>query len=171
MNNAVMAGEITEYFNSFDDEEFQIYEQNGEFSDPVFDTAEVIAMKRAKTLLTGTLIAGGILFVLAIGLYVYLLITGEKKHLRTCGITAVATTIVALIAKIILVSNAAVRAKLYNKYIGVSMHEDASLRVLLGTPMERVYLMFSTVFAIIILGIFLYIHLSLTKERGMFKKN
>jgi len=171
LNNNELASEITGYFNSFDDDEFQIYEKNGEFIDPVFDNSEVLAMKQAKSLLKGTLIAGGVLFVLVIALYIYLLVMGEKKHLRTSGVTAAVATIAALVAKILLVSNTTVRTKLYDKYIGVSLNEESSLRLLLGTPMERIYLIFSTIFAIIILAIFLYAHLSITKERGMFKRN
>ncbi|MBO4235802.1 MAG: hypothetical protein J5928_05150 [Firmicutes bacterium] len=169
LSNAELAGEITGYFNSFGgDEEFQIYEQNGEFLDPVFDDLEVLAMKRAKRVMTWTLVAGGIVFVSVLIIYVYLALKGEKRTLRISGIIAAAVTFAALIAKIVLVVGNAFRGKLYARFIGVALSEESSLRLILGSPMERVYLVFSSVFALILIIVFLYITLRLTKEKGMF---
>ena len=170
LSNTELAEVIAGYFNSFSDEEFQIYEQNGEFLDPVFDKQETDVMQKSKTLLKWTLIGGGVVFLVAIILYVYLLFTGEKRLLRNSGIIAVAVTVGCSIAKMILVGNTAIRAKLYAKYIGIVLNDESSLKMILGSPMERIYLVFSSLVTVAILIAFLYIHLGLTKERGMFKR-
>ena len=159
LNNSELAGEITGYFNSFGDEEFQIYEQNGEFLDPVFDNLEVLAMKRAKQVMQWTLIGGGVALVAVLASYIYLTVRGEKRHLRTSGILAAVATVVALIVKIILVRSQGFRASLYERFIGVTLNDEASLKLILGSPMENVYLVFSSVFAIILIVLFLYLHL------------
>ena len=169
-SNNEIASEITGYFNSFDDEEFQIYEKNGEFLDPVFDSSEVKAMKRAKSILKWTLVGGAVIFIGAIILYIYLRVFGEKRPLRIAGIIAFAITIIMQIVKYILVSNDGFRAKLYARFIGIQLNEESTLKVLLGTPMEKIYLAFSSIAIAIVLILLLYIHFGLTKERGMFKR-
>jgi len=171
LNNTELAEEITGYFNSFGDEEFQIYEQNGEFMDPAFDNLEVMAMKRAKQLLKWTLIAGGIFFVMFVAVYIYLALRGEKRYLRISGIAAVIATIIALIVKWILISNDSFRENLYERFINIALNEEATLRLILGSPMEIVYLVFSSILAIAVTLIFLYIHIGVTREKGMFKRS
>ena len=171
LNNTELAEEITGYFNSFGDEEFQIYEQNGEFMDPAFDNLEVMAMKRAKQLLKWTLIAGGIFFVMFVAVYIYLALRGEKRYLRISGIAAVIATIIALIVKWILISNDGFRENLYERFINIALNEEATLRLILGSPMEIVYLVFSSILAIAVALIFLYIHIGVTREKGMFKRS
>ena len=171
LNNTELAEEITGYFNSFGDEEFQIYEQNGEFMDPAFDNLEVMAMKRAKQLLKWTLIAGGIFFVMFVAVYIYLALRGEKRYLRISGIAAVVSTIIALIVKCVLISNDSFRANLYERFINIALNEEATLRLILGSPMEIVYLVFSSILTIAVTLIFLYIHIGVTREKGMFKRS
>ena len=171
LNNTELSEEITGYFNSFGDEEFQIYEQNGEFMDPAFDNLEVMAMKRAKQLLKWTLIAGGVFFVMFVAVYIYLALRGEKRYLRISGIAAVIVTIIALIVKWILISNDGFRENLYERFINIALNEEATLRLILGSPMEIVYLVFSSILAIAVALIFLYIHIGVTREKGMFKRS
>ncbi|MBQ7246439.1 MAG: DUF1461 domain-containing protein [Firmicutes bacterium] len=171
LNNTELAEEITGYFNSFGDEEFQIYEQNGEFMDPAFDNLEVMAMKRAKQLLKWTLIAGGIFFVMFVAVYIYLALRGEKRYLRISGIAAVVSTIIALIVKCVLISNDSFRDNLYERFINIALNEEATLRLILGSPMEIVYLVFSSILTIAVTLIFLYIHIGVTREKGMFKRS
>lgn len=171
LNNTELAEEIAGYFNSFGDEEFQIYEQNGEFMDPAFDNLEVMAMKRAKQLLKWTLIAGGIFFVMFVAVYIYLALRGEKRYLRISGIAAVVTTIIALIVKCVLISNDSFRDNLYERFINIALNEEATLRLILGSPMEIVYLVFSSILTIAVTLIFLYIHIGVTREKGMFKRS
>ena len=170
LSNTELASEITGYFNSLDDEEFQIYEKNGDFLDPVFDSTETRIMRRAKGLLKWTLVGGAVLFVIAVMLYIYLRITGEKRHLRITGIIAAITIIITQAVKYFLLSNSGFRASLYNRFIGLQLNEESSLKMLLGSPMENVYLVFASVIAIAFLIVFLYVNFGLTKERGMFKR-
>lgn len=170
LSTTELSKEITGYFNSLSDDDFQIYEQNGDYSDPMFDDSEIIVMKRAKNILKLTGIGGIAALVAVIVVYVYLRLWSEKRYLRITGAAGAVITIIALIVKDVLVVSSGFRRGLYTKYIGVILNEESTLKILLGSPMEKTYIVFSSIVAVAIIILFLYINFSLTKERGMFKQ-
>lgn len=170
LSNSDLGKEIADYFNSFGDENFQIYEQNGEFSDPMFDDSEIAVMAKVKVLLKWTLIGGSFAFLLVVVIYVYLRLWGDKKKLRIVGYSAAGVTLVAFIAKVFLLFDQGFRNGLYAKYIGIPLNDESSLKILLQSPMEKTYLLFSGIVAMAIVVLFIYINSEVTKERGFFKR-
>ena len=171
LSSTEIGNEIAGYFNSFNDEEFQIYEQNGEFQDPMFDQSEILVMRRVKTLLWWMLLGGVFSLVLLIVVYVYLRLWENKHSLRVCGMTAGAASFIAMIVKGVLILNRGFRASLYNRFIGVPLNNESTLKILLGSPLERIYIVFATIIGIALTVLFVYVSFELTKERGMFKEN
>lgn len=162
------ADAITGYFNSPGRDEFQVYEVNGEFQDPIFEEDESTAMFKAKTLLLWTLFTGIILLGLSIALYLYMNGNVEREKLRIVGFIVAIVTVLELLAVVILVRRASFRSMIYDKFIGVDLGKDSTLRILLGTPFEKSYLIFSSVLAVVLIGVFLYIHHNVTRERRLF---
>ena len=75
------ADEIAGYWSSFSGE-FQVYDDNGSFSDPIFDDSEVEAMAKAKKAVNLHLLAGIISGAVGIVFYTYLYRRGYRKALR-----------------------------------------------------------------------------------------
>lgn len=74
--------EICSYLNSPQKNEFQVYEKNGKFNDPLFVKKEVEVMRKAKKILTISAIIGISFFIISIAGYVYLLKNGSKSKLK-----------------------------------------------------------------------------------------
>ena len=162
------ADEIAGYFNSIKSEEFQIYEENGEFKDPVFDEVESSVMRKCKSTMIWTLFLGIVLFGLSIALYLYLMMTLERPVLRFVGFLSLGVSFLDVLIVGFLIMRSSFRAFLYEKFIGISLGKETTFHILLGSPFEKSYLIFSSVLAIVIICILLYIHYSVTRERRLF---
>ncbi len=162
------AKEFSSYFNSPGRDDFQVYEENGEFRDPIFDENESMAMGKAKTIMLWTLFSGVLFFGGGIAIYIYLLNTVERETIRLVGIIATLASALELVIYEVLVSRAGIRKIFYDRFIGIALNKDSTLRLLVGTPFEKTYIIFSSVLCIAIIGILLYIHLSITRERRLF---
>lgn len=162
------AKSITGYFNKPGKDEFQVYEENGEFRDPIFEEKEISVMSRAKTIMTLTLFTGIILFGAGIAIYIYLAGTEDKGTLRFMGIATMIVSLVEIIASGVLLGRQSVRTMLYNRFIGIELGKDSALHILLSSPFEKSFIIFSSVLAVAITAVFLYIHISVTKEKRLF---
>ncbi len=163
-----VADEITGYFNSPSSEEFQIYEENGDYRDPIFDEVESRAMKRAKILMTWTLFFAVVLMGGSIALYIFMTTSVEREMLRLVGFIALIVSAIEMLLIDFLITRPDFRAMLFKRFIGVELGKESTLMILLGSPFEKTYIIFSTVLAIAIIGIFTYIHYSTTKEKRLF---
>ena len=161
------ADEIAGYWSSFGGE-FQVYDDNGNFKDPIFDDNEVAAMAKAKNVINLHLLSGLVSAVLGIGFYTYLYRKGYRKALRKRGFLASVITAALIIVQDILIATGRFRAALYSTFIGVSLDEDSPLVTLLGSPFYKTFIIFSNVLGIAMLGIFIYVHFNLTKEKRIF---
>ena len=159
---------ITHYFNIPSNEEFQVYEENGEFRDPIFDEMESNVMTKAKRLMTMAMFFSIVLLGLGISIYIYLTGFAEREQLRIVGFLAIAVSVIAVVLKDFLLRGKAFRAMLYNRFIGINLSSSSALRILLGSPFEKTYIIFSTILAIILICVFVYIHHIVTKEQRLF---
>lgn len=162
------ADDFAGYFNSISRDEFQVYEVNGEFRDPIFDEEESLAMSRAKNIMTVTLLSGIVFMGIAVAIYLYLVSSASKQELRIIGYISLGLSAGAVLITDFLASMDAIRGRLFNRFIDVSLNEKSTLRILLGSPFEKTYIIFSTVLAVAIICVLIYIHHSITRERRMF---
>lgn len=162
------ADAIASYWSSFDDEPFQIYEDNGLFQDKVFDEDEQAVMKKAKHVLNIELAVGAACLLLSAGIYLYLLKSGFGAALRNRYKICVGVTIGLFIMQLICWFRKGFRVWLYNYFIGISLHKDSVLALILGDPAFKTYMLFATIFGAGILAILSYIHYSVTRPNNMF---
>jgi len=162
------ADEISGYFNSIGSKEFQVYEENGEFRDPIFDEKESQVMARGRLIMNLTLALGVLLMGLAIGLYLFLVGKVPKIKLRRIGFGALGISAGLTLALVVAVGRKAVREMLYTSFIGIELGKGSTLKLLIGSPFEKTYIIFSTVLAVAMIGVLTYIHHSLTKEQRLF---
>ena len=162
------ASEISSYWNSFSDEPFQVYEDNGLFQDEIFEEDEQAVMKKAKDVLNIELAIGLFCLVVAAGIYIYLLKAGFHEALRNRYLVCVGVTIGLLIFQAIAFSIKGFRLWLYNGLIGIPLHKDSVLQLILGDPSYVTYILFATIAGAAALGILSYLHYEITKPNRIF---
>lgn len=163
-----LAHAITSYFNRPGGEDFQVYEQNGSYQDPLFSEEEALAMRRAKQVMTVSL-AGGLASVgLTLFAYFYLYAKGDRARLRATGKIAALMGGSSIGILLAVLNRSPWRHDLYQRWIGVDLKEDANLLLLLGSPFERVVSVFTALITLLAIGLFLYFHLRKTKEKRIF---
>lgn len=161
------ADEIAGYWSSFGGE-FQIMDDNGRFTDPIFDDSEVNAMAKAKVAVSAHLLAGILSGIIGVGFYTYLYRGGYTAALRKRGFLASGITLGLLILQDVLLSIGSFRTMLYDRLIGVELDEGSTIEALLGSPFYKTYIIFSSILCLAMLGIFFYIHYNLTKAKRIF---
>ena len=159
---------IASYWSSFGDEPFQVYEDNGMFKDEVFEKDEQLAMEKAKYALNIELAAGVLLLVVSTAIYTYLLKSGFGLALRNRFKVSIGVTIVLLIAQIVCWFTKGFRLWLYDTLIGVKLHKDSVLALILGDPSYTTYMLFATIFGAAMLAILTYVHNSVTRPDRIF---
>ena len=163
------ASEITAYFNSiFSDEPFQVYEDNGLFKDEIFEKDEQAVMQKAKDVLNIELAVGLFCLVLSVGIYVYLLKCGFYEAVRNRFKVCIGVTAGLLVLQAVLFSIKGFRIWLYNGLIGLPLHKDSILQLILGDPSYVTYILFASIFGAGALAILTYLHHELTKPRQIF---
>ena len=162
------ADAIQDYFNSVSLKQFQVYETNGEFQDPVFDELDVQVMGKAKLIMTVSLIIGLVFFVGAIAIYTFLHPRMPKGSLRRLGYVTAGITFVLIVVEDFLLTKADIRGKLYKELIDIDLGQNSLLRTLIGTPFEKTYIIFFSVAAVAITCIFIYLHYNITREKRIF---
>lgn len=163
-----MSSAVTSFLSPFNDDKFQAYEVNGKYKDPIFKVDEQDVMKKAKRVLNIELAASIILTAVTIGIYVYFIKNKYKAAIRKrffigCGISGAL-----IIANIVCFSIRAFRLWLYNSLIGISLKKTATLTTVLGDPFFKTYVLFTTLLAIIVLGVYIYINHKYTKPDRIF---
>ena len=162
------AESIAGYFNKIKKEEFQIYEENGEFKDPIFTESESQLMGKAKNTMTWGLIAGIVFMVSSFAIYIYLGGQTSKAGIRGLGFLAGGITAVEIVIMDVLLRSKGLRALLYDKFLGIEISKDSVLYILLSSPFEKTFSIFASVLAVVIICVLLYIHNMLTKEKRLF---
>lgn len=162
------AKEIAGYLSSVKNDEFQVFEENGSFKDPVFDKEESEFMLRAKKILALSLFAGLAALAFTVWDYIYLVKSGKRKALKHFGYGAIIMSAGMVIAEIIIVHMSSFRAFLLNHVIAVKLADDSALAMLIFSPFENTFSIFLAVTAIAMILLSLYIHSRVTKENRMF---
>ena len=168
MSGEDFADAFSGYFNSIKGGEFQVYEENGEFRDPIFDESESEAMGAARNIMTLTLLSAIVFLGASIAIYIYLRGNVDRVELRVTGMAALGLSAVAVVLADLAAHSQRIRSTLYSRFIEVPLSSESTLKLLLGSPFEKTYIIFSTVVAVAIICLLVYIHLSLTKERRIF---
>lgn len=162
------ASEITSYWNSFSKKPFQVYEDNGMFKDEIFEEDEQAVMKKAKDVLNIELAVGLFCLILSAGIYIYLLKSGFHEALRNRFKVCIGVTIGLLLLQAVTFSIKGFRLWLYQVLIGVQLHKDSVLQLILGDPSYVTYIIFASIFGGGALAILSYLHHELTKPRQIF---
>ncbi len=168
VSGSQFASSITDYFNRIGGEDFQVYEQNGTFMDPLFEENESRMMSEAKRTMTTEFFAG--LLLLGIGVFVYILLMrrGDVKSLRKTGFVALVLGMGFLVTQIIAMNNPGFREWLYDTFIGVELNENSLIALLLSDPFQKSYLLFATILGTAFMVIYGYIHHYITQEKRIF---
>ena len=162
------ADKIASYWSSFDDEPFQVYEDNGMFKDKIFEKDEQAVMSKAKHALNIELAAGMLCLAVSLAIYIYLLKSGFTEALRNRYKACIGLTIILLVVQVVCWSMKDFRVWLYDTFIGLPLHQDSILALILGDPSFKTYMLFATIFGAAILAILTYIHHSLTRPDRIF---
>ncbi len=162
------ADEISAYWSSFSDEPFQVHEDNGLFKDEIFEEDEQAVMKQVKHILNIALAAGLLCLMLTLGIYIYLLKSGFTVVLRKRYKVGAAITILLLIVQAVCWSMKSVRLWAYDQLIGLPLHKESVLALLLGDPSYVTYIIFATVAGGAMLAILSYVHFVLTRPDRIF---
>lgn len=163
-----LSSEISSYWSSFDDEDFQVYEKNGNYKDPIFETDEQQAMKKAKNILNIELAAGFLCLVIAAAIYIYLWKNQFLEALRKRYTAGAVITIVLLVLQAVFWMIRPFRLWAYTTFIGVELTKDSTLAIILGDPFFKTYLLFATILGGAILALLTYINYNLTKPTRIF---
>ena len=162
------ADAISSYWSSFSDEPFQVREDNGMFKDEIFEEDEQLVMKQAKYVLNIELAVGILCLVLSTAIYIYLLKSGFGLALRNRYKVCIGVTIGLLVVQIACWYTKGFRLWLYNTLIGVPLHKDSVLALILGDPLYQTYMIFATIFGGAMLAILTYVHQSVTRPDRIF---
>ncbi|MBR3785215.1 MAG: DUF1461 domain-containing protein [Firmicutes bacterium] len=163
------ASEITSYWNGFfSDEPFQVYEDNGMFKDEIFEQDEQAVMEKAKDVLNIELAIGLFCLVLSVGIYGYLLKSGFYEALRNRYKVCIGVTAGLLVLQAVLCSIKGFRVWLYQTLIGLPLHKDSILQLILGDPSYVTYILFASIFGGGALAIVTYLHHTLTRPNRIF---
>lgn len=160
--------EIAGYFNSLHDGGFQVYEDNGPYSDPLFTDDEVLVMAQARKLMMSGVVVSLAGLACVIVCYTVLRRRTEKRRLRTFGCIIVPVTAVLDALLCHALTRPDFRAALYRSFIGIGLGKDSSLRRLLGSPFQNTFMMFAGIIAAVLLLLALYAVIRSTREERMF---
>lgn len=162
-----MAKGISSYFNALNNDEFQVYEQNGHYKDPIFEEKDQIAMKKAKSILNIGFGAGVLCLVVSAAIYIYLLRSGFKEALWNRFRLGIGITTALLIAHGISLCIRPVRLWIYRSLFG-AFGKDSILITVIGDPFFKTYLLFALIIGFALLGVLTYASYHLTKPNRIF---
>ena len=163
-----MADDIASYLSSFSGKDFQVYEDNGIYRDPVFTAEEQQAMGKARNILNIELAIGLLCLALTLAIYIYLWKIGFKEALLNRYRVSVAVTLVLLIGQGVGWATKAFRSWAYDFFIGVDLGKDSTLEIILGDPFYKTYILFASILGAILLSVLTYINYHLTKPARIF---
>ena len=163
-----MADEISGYLTSFSSDKFQVYEDNGKYKDPLYNSTEQEVMRQVRKVLNIELGLGLLSMGLFVAIYVHFWRRGSTKALRNRGYLAIGITVACILVRVILVCNKTFRHWLYGQWMGIKLPKDSLLVMVLGDPMFKTYALFASLVALIFAGIFAYVNMRLTKQERIF---
>ena len=163
-----LAGEISSYWSSFDKSEFQVYEKNGKFKDPVFGKKDSQVMGKVKKAVNIELAVGVVFLAISLILYRMLYVKGFRAALHKMGYISGGITIGLLIVMNILLRIKSFRMLMYNLFVGIELGKKSVLVTLLGSLFYKTYLLFATMAGVALLAILFYVNYNLTKDKRIF---
>ncbi|HKM28064.1 MAG TPA: hypothetical protein VJY37_00115 [Anaerovoracaceae bacterium] len=163
-----MASAFSSYFNAFNDDPFQVYEDNGMFQDPIYDSQDVHAMKKYKRVMTATAGATIVFLILSLAIFIYLYRKGFKAALRNRYKLILPLSVILMAGHGLVFALESIRHWMYAKFIGVKLAEDSLLQQVLGGDFFGTYIMFSTIIGAAIIGVLTYVVFTMTKPPRIF---
>lgn len=163
-----IAEEITGYFNSASKEEFQVYEENGIFNDPIFPKEDVEVMAKIKQSMTVWLITGVVMLAIGLIAYFYLYAKSKKSTLKYCGLGGIGLSLFSVLGLDYALTEGTARTWLYNNLVGIPLGRESLVKRLMMSPFEKSFMLFFSILsgALIILAFYLNYHL--TREKKFF---
>ena len=125
-------------------------------------------MKRVKTIFSIELFASVLSAVVFFALYRYLYSNGFKEALGNRMKFALYITSGCVIARIIAISIKTFRVSLYANMIGIKLDKSSILIPIFGDPFFKSYIMFSTIIAVVLIGITIYFNKKFVKPVRIF---
>ena len=164
-----MGKEIASYWSSFSSKDFQVYEDNGIYKDPVFNSDEQQVARKAKNILNIELAAGLLCLALSLAIYIYLLRNGFRDAVRNRFRVGAGLTLALLIAQASCWMSKGFRIWAYHTLIGIELHKTSTLLALiLGDPFYKTYVLFASIFGAAMLAVLTYVNYCLTKPNRIF---
>lgn len=163
-----IATAVSSYWSHLGSKSFQVYEDNGQYKDPVFEEKEQVVMYKTRRLINLHLLAGLLLMIISAVIYIYLLKRDFRAALRNRYRFSVGFAAVLMIVRIILFSTKSFRIWAYNCFIGIDLDKESNLMLLLGDPFFKTFLLFTTIAGAAFLGIMTYVNIILTKPERLF---
>lgn len=161
-----MSREIAKSLNSFSKSEFQVYEKNGPYKDPIFGKTDQKVVNQVRKQLNAELIFGIFALIASILLFEFTLRQKMQEWLTAEGQWGSAIVCAVLVLQVILLNIQGVRSWLYRHLIGIPLKKSNALYTLMYLGFAKSYLVFSTVIAVILLLIFVYILFRRTRPKG-----
>lgn len=166
--NSEMSGMIADFFNSWNPEEFQIYEDTGYDIEGIFDEKDNHNMLTIKRAMDISLVLAIVSLIVTIAIYVYFLKNDYKAVLRNRFKTSAIICAVILVCEMFLL-NTEKGIAIISKTLGLKMLEaDSNLATLLGDGFIALadnFLFGFTIFVFLVAG---YITHMLTKPPRIF---
>lgn len=164
-----MSKEVSAYWSSFSSKEFQVYEDNGIYKDPVFKDDEQQVMRKTKNILNIELAAGLLCLAISLAIYIYLLKNGFRDAVRNRFFVGAGLTLVLLGAQAGCWMTKGFRLWAYRTLIGIELAEESTtLAIVLGDPFYKTYVLFATIFGLALLAVLTYVNYSLAKPSRIF---
>lgn len=130
--NSEMSDMIAKFFNSWNPEEFQIYEDTGYDIEGIFDEKDSQNMLAIKRALDISFIIGLVSLIITISIYRYFLKNDYKKALRNGYKLSAILVATALIAEMVLLNTKKGMALISDTLGLVKLEADSNLLTLLG---------------------------------------
>ncbi|MGF6375199.1 hypothetical protein M2140_000233 [Clostridiales Family XIII bacterium PM5-7] len=169
VTGAEIASSIADYWSPFEDKDFQVYETNGAYKEPIFVEEEQEIMAKAKVFLNIELAIGVAALIISALIYIYLWRKGFKKALRNRFYVSAGVTVALLIIQGVCWYMKPFRAWLYDSLIGIKLTEASmTLQTILSGSFFQTYVLFATILGVAVLAVLTYINYKLTKPERIF---
>ncbi|MGN1382022.1 MAG: hypothetical protein ACI4W2_04315 [Eubacterium sp.] len=162
-----MSHAITSSLNSVSGGKFQVYEKNGQYKDPIFGTKDQTVVNKVRKQLNKELAAGLFALIASVILFEFTLRKKMPEWLIAEGQWASGIICALLFIQAILVNIKSFRLWLYNHLVGITLKKSDALYSLMHLGFAKAYLVFSTLIAVILLLLFVYILVRRTRPKGM----
>jgi hypothetical protein len=162
-----MSHEIASSLNSISGGKFQVYEKNGQYRDPIFGTKDQKVVDKVRKQLNKEFAGGLIALITSIFLFEFTLRKKMPEWLIAEGQWASGIICALLLLQAMLINIKSVRLWLYSHLVGITLKKSDALYTLMHLGFAKAYLVFSTLIAVILLLLFVYILVKRTRPKGM----